>query len=289
MANQIQATAYQLDAALYNPAVRINFPTSDILIRSMSVGSLPQVTSVIQYYDTPDAPTQFKTFYVSETVSSLNNSSNSGDINQIIATIVVKNTTTLTGSGVSYSFPISKIAIYPTSANGANSIIEFNGDKYYATQTVAELSNSSNNATINPGEVLFEGTNGQPIGNSSFTFNNTTNTLTLANVSTTGNTYFNNTALESGVYTLLDSGSYHFLSCDTSVGTISITLPPQNTFSGVGRVIIIKDWAGNAAANNITINAPAGKTINGGASLVINSNFGSYQLYYDGISKWSSF
>jgi len=289
MANQIQGTVYQLDNSVYTTPSVVTFPTEDILIRAFTTSSIPQVNSIIQLYDSITSPTQFKTFLVSETTSTLNSSSNTGSISQVLATILIKNTTTLPGSGITHSFPINNISIYPTSGNGVNSIIEFNGDKYYATQTVASLNNSSNNPTINSGEVAFAGTNGQLIGDSSFTFDNTTDTLEAYNFYNAANSYYLTTFLPAGSYTLGDSGAYHFLSCDTSVGTVTITLPPQNTASGGGRVIIIKDINGNAAANNITINAPVGKTIDGGASLVISTNYGSYQLYYDGVSKWSSF
>ena len=288
MANQIQATVYQLEGAVYTTAIVSTFSTSEILMRAFTTSAIPQVNTAIQVYDSPNAPTQFKTFLVSETISSLNTSANTNSVSQVLATIVIKNTITLAGAGITYSFPIDQINIYPTSGNGANSIIEFNGDKYYATQTVAALRNSSNNATLNAGEVAFANSTNQLIGDSTFVFNSTTKTLTTQNTFTSGNTYYTITALEPGSYTLTDSGLYHFLSCITLGGTVTITLPPQAT-PGVGRVIIVKDVSGNASANNITINAPAGKTIDGGASLVINTNWGSYQLYYDGISKWLSF
>ena len=52
-----------------------------------------------------------------------------------------------------------------------------------------------------------------------------------------------------------------------------------------GEQYIIKDTVGSAAANNITI-TPSGKNIDGAASYVINTNYGSVTICYNG-SEWS--
>lgn len=49
----------------------------------------------------------------------------------------------------------------------------------------------------------------------------------------------------------------------------------------------IKDSIGSAAANNITI-TPSGKNIDGAASYIINSNYGSIDIVYNG-TEWSKF
>lgn len=49
---------------------------------------------------------------------------------------------------------------------------------------------------------------------------------------------------------------------------------------------VVKDEAGTAATNNITINANGSDTIDGASSIVINNNYGSLALYTDGVSKW---
>jgi len=65
---------------------------------------------------------------------------------------------------------------------------------------------------------------------------------------------------------------------DTSGGAVVLTLPaPTN-----GRVLKVKDVAGSAATNNITINPHSGETIDGGSSLVIADNWGSVDLISDG-------
>lgn len=52
-----------------------------------------------------------------------------------------------------------------------------------------------------------------------------------------------------------------------------------------GRVLIVKDGKGDAAANNITL-TPAAGTIDGGASVVITSNYGSVAIVYNG-TQWN--
>lgn len=52
-----------------------------------------------------------------------------------------------------------------------------------------------------------------------------------------------------------------------------------------GRIIVIKD-GGHAATNNITITSDGGGTIDGAASLVINTNYRSVVFFADGGSNW---
>lgn len=66
------------------------------------------------------------------------------------------------------------------------------------------------------------------------------------------------------------------LNCNTAVGTVTITLAdiPSGYWS-TQYVLYIVDANGNAATNNITINAGSGQTINGQASVTINVNNGA--------------
>ena len=74
--------------------------------------------------------------------------------------------------------------------------------------------------------------------------------------------------------------------CDTSSGPLSINLPGTNV---TGRTLIIKDAAGSAGTNNITlnINLPGSDTIDGGTSLVISVNYGSVTLQCSSTFNWS--
>ncbi len=69
----------------------------------------------------------------------------------------------------------------------------------------------------------------------------------------------------------------------TAPGAVAIELPSG---TGVGDVVIIRDKKGDAAANNITITPPAGETIDGGASVVINVNRGCLTIRKDSDTTW---
>lgn len=67
-----------------------------------------------------------------------------------------------------------------------------------------------------------------------------------------------------------------------SVGAASAVALPAGVS---GQVFVIKDGKGDAGANNITI-TPAAGTIDGGATLVISSNYGKTTLIYNGV-QWN--
>lgn len=67
------------------------------------------------------------------------------------------------------------------------------------------------------------------------------------------------------------------IECDTTAGAVSINLLDIPTSNGAGiwstqYKLYIVDKSNNAGVNNITVNAPVGCKINGGASFLINSN-----------------
>ncbi len=68
---------------------------------------------------------------------------------------------------------------------------------------------------------------------------------------------------------------------DTSSARSIVPLASPTT----GQVHRIKDNVGSAAANNITI-TPSGKNIDGAASYVINTNYGSVDIIYNG-TQWN--
>ena len=68
----------------------------------------------------------------------------------------------------------------------------------------------------------------------------------------------------------------------TSGSATEVTLPSSPT---AGMMYIIKDGKGDAATNNITI-TPAAGTIDGGANLIINGNYASVNLVYNG-TEWN--
>lgn len=71
-----------------------------------------------------------------------------------------------------------------------------------------------------------------------------------------------------------------FISCDTSTGAITIKLPNAPVMA---KTYTIKDGAGQAAVSNITITTVGGiVTIDGSTSYVINTNFESINVIFNG-------
>lgn len=88
---------------------------------------------------------------------------------------------------------------------------------------------------------------------------------------------------------VIAAGTYVVVAADSvvimnkTVGAASaVTLPAS---PNTGRVIIVKDGKGDAAANNITISGN-GKNIDGAATLVISTNFGVSRLVYNS-AQWN--
>lgn len=90
------------------------------------------------------------------------------------------------------------------------------------------------------------------------------------------------------------SGATHSLSATdfiihstyTPTNTQTITLTTAQTLDG--RLIIIKDAGGNAAANNITIDTEGSEKVDGANSIAITANYGVARLYSDG-TNWFTF
>ena len=85
----------------------------------------------------------------------------------------------------------------------------------------------------------------------------------------------------SGAGNLVDAGSasiYGFT--DTSAPRTMILAIP----SIAGRIITVKDQSGGAATNNITVSVSGGATIDGAATFVMNTNYGSASFYDNGSS-----
>lgn len=73
-------------------------------------------------------------------------------------------------------------------------------------------------------------------------------------------------------------GSETFIAVDTTGGPISIVYP---AFIMTAQSMTIKDSKGNAHTNNITISANSGN-FDGSSTYVINQNYQSCSLIYDG-------
>lgn len=147
MSEQIQATVYQVDNIKQSSPINLSFLTNTLKIREARIQGIDQVNSAIYYYDTPDATTQFKIFYVSESISTLLGESNIGSTTQILGTVLsIDGNVQIPNTGILHTFPVRDISIWPfTSVNSnINSYIEFKGAKYFCTETEQELSDAAN-------------------------------------------------------------------------------------------------------------------------------------------------
>lgn len=100
---------------------------------------------------------------------------------------------------------------------------------------------------------------------------------------------YSRSAVSATPYTALATDE--IIGVDTSTLAITVNLPQINTIGGGDnhKKYFIIDESGDAAANNITISGTGGDTINGAASTLIATNYGSVSLYSDGTSNWVIF
>ena len=105
-------------------------------------------------------------------------------------------------------------------------------------------------------------------------------------ITATGSLIVDVTALDTTdtPYTVLSTDYY--LSCDVSAGVLTIDLFDA---PATGRVIIIKDSGGDAAANNITVTTTGGAvSIDGSLTFVMNTAFQASSFLFNG-NSWEIF
>ena len=107
------------------------------------------------------------------------------------------------------------------------------------------------------------------------------------NTSLGGGQFVARTPQGAGNLTLTAAGTQYIIA-KTAItgGGDTVTLPDATLV--FGRVYVVKDEAGTAAANNITINATAGN-IDGAASTTIAANYGSKAFYSNGADYFTFF
>ena len=66
----------------------------------------------------------------------------------------------------------------------------------------------------------------------------------------------------------------------------TVTLPPPPSSPLIYQVVMVGDAKGDAATNNITIQGAAAATIDGAASFVISTNYGTAKLVWNG-TEWT--
>ena len=192
-------------------------------------------------------------------------------------------------------FPSTNISVSSTGYSSNNQVLQLNMNGVVPGSIVAGFG-----ATIQMQAQNTAG-NSKPIGSITAIYDTVTpgseaSHLNLA-VSNTGDTvitgfsvykdhvvmpkgqYVNVTTPGAYPYTTLIS-DYLILVDTSSARTITPLASPAT-----GAKYIIKDNVGSAAANNITV-TPSGKNIDGSASYVINVNYGSITIIYNG-TEWS--
>ena len=94
------------------------------------------------------------------------------------------------------------------------------------------------------------------------------------------------TTVNTATYDVLTTDQFINVTYTTTGAVTSLTLPTAQVVAG--RWIVIKDAGGNATANNITIDTEGSATIDGDATVVVNSDYASINLYCDG-TNWFIF
>lgn len=165
MANQLQATVYQIDGSPLDTPVSISFLTSDIMIKEATL-PIAAVNAAIFYYPNPSNKLQDQVFYVSETLTSLLTAANTGSVSQVQATVIAINQDPQLPAGVQYTFPTHNIAIKENvdAAAGINADIQYKNKIYSVAETEDSLVNDSNYITpVSLGGLFAETGNATPI------------------------------------------------------------------------------------------------------------------------------
>jgi hypothetical protein len=141
MANQLQATVYQIDGSPLDAPASISFLTSDIMIKEAAIPNFASVNAAIFYYPNTNNKLQDQVFYVSETLASLITAANTGSVTQVQATVIAINQDPQVPAGVQYTFPANNIAIRENIdvAAGINADIQYKNKVYSVAETESAL------------------------------------------------------------------------------------------------------------------------------------------------------
>jgi len=163
--------------------------------------------------------------------------------------------------------------------------IEFNGTNFFMSPSTTRKQVVITN-TVTPAKGSL------PIGDGTYYTNNVpTASENLAWTAGTGTLNLSESEgmvwLSTSVHSVADA-NYTLAKSDRLVRITSLTAARTMTFAGSGGTFIpitIKDESGNAGTFNITCSPPSG-TIDGAASKIINTNYGSITYYFDGTNYW---
>ena len=97
---------------------------------------------------------------------------------------------------------------------------------------------------------------------------------------------FPNYGVQSTAVSYTATTSDYVIAVTSTASARTITLPLAGNFEK-GQLLIIKDESGAANVNNITIDASGAEVIDGAATKVINTAYGSATLYSNSVSWFS--
>lgn len=185
-----------------------------------------------------------------------------------------------TGSAIATTYDSDAGTATPSSGNldvlggtlintaGATNVITINADDTVVASVV------SDSGTATPASNAFS-----IVGTGGITTSAATSVITITDL---GAQVISLTALDNtdSPYTVLSTDYY--MTCDVSSGVLTIELPNGPT---TGRTFIVKDAGGDSATNNITITTVGGVvTIDGGTTFVMNTDYESVSLVFNGTS-----
>jgi hypothetical protein len=170
----------------------------------------------------------------------------------------------------------------------------------YIGDKLSEVVASSGGTPANPANSVQFNNGGSFGGDSNFTFNSTTDTVTVVNVTASGHvsasTFYgdgsNLTGINAGIsysrraVTSTITASINDTILGVTAGSsLEIRLPSAADYSA-GQYFTIKDEGGNANTNNITVITSGSQTIDGQTSIILESPYAAVNLYSDGTSKF---
>jgi hypothetical protein len=164
MANLINATVYQIDGNPQKDVITVAFDTNKIRLQETTLSTIPEVNTFIEVQgEKLNAPVV--KYFVSETVSTLVAAANTGGTTLLQATVVAINENPFKTS-LQMAFPANKVTVWEFISGTINSFLQFNEDKFYATQSKATLlaaanaggiSGADNGLSISGTEVVLGG------------------------------------------------------------------------------------------------------------------------------------
>ena len=195
--------------------------------------------------------------------------------NNAIITNIGGNTNTLTCES-NLTFDGSALTVVGgVSASISLSASYLYGDGRYLTNVLADhiIAEGPTNSI-----QFHDSSDGDLTGSSKFTFQN--DILRLG-----GGLKLNRRTISSATTA---SSTDYFIGVNTLSAPVDLRLPDATTLLS-GQTIIIKDEAGSANTNNITILASGSQTIDSQNSVVLESPYSSLSLYCNGIDKYYIF